>query len=148
MPLSLVHTWQWTWGVDPRDAVAGTVDGEDPERSRERAHEQASMVQAFWRIASQFVPVKRRVPRQMWREAERRRAKVTKEVTVITLRRSSEVGEGETEETGKHYSVSFLVRGYWAIRHTREGPRQVWVKPHLKGQGPFQDTDRAWEFRR
>jgi hypothetical protein len=148
-PLSLVHTWQWTWGVDPREARAGLVEGESPEDSQARANEQASFIQTFWRLAQQFVPIKRRAPRQIWRDAIRKGAKDFRDVNVVLLRRERTEYEEQAEDgSGRHYSVSFPVRGYWAKRHTREGPRQVWVRPHMKGQGPLKITDRAWEFRR
>ena len=44
--------------------------------------------------------------------------------------------------------MTFLNRGGWAIRHTRQGPKQVWVRPHVKGQGPFKETKRAWNWNR
>jgi hypothetical protein len=147
-PMSLGHTWQWQWGVDPRGMAAQLIQGEDPERSQKRAHEQASFVQTFWRLGQQFIPIKQPAPRQVWRDAKRKGATVHKEVTVMVLRRAREVGEQIEHETDRHYKVSFLVRGYWAVRHFKDGPRQVWVRPHLKGQGPFQETTRAWEFKR
>jgi hypothetical protein len=70
----------------------------------------------------------------------------TDAVTVIRLRRPSE--SKDQEPTDRELTVRHLVRGYWAIRHTLDGPRQVWVRPHIKGGEhlPFRNTTRAWEF--
>ena len=71
------------------------------------------------------------------------------DVTVITLRRQTvDYEEPDGDEPSWHYSVSFMVRGHWALRHTRTGDRQVWIKPYIKGQGPFKETVRAWDFSR
>jgi|SRR5262245_7846569 len=154
-PMSMVHMWQWSWGNDGNHEYG---DWDDPDRydvmpqdsfeqMRERARQQCGLIQTFWRIASQFVPARHRLPRQLRRDAARHGI-AAKEVTVITLRRERERPDYDPEPTGREYHVSFLVRGYWATRHTRNGPRQVWVRPHLKGQGPFQETARGWEFTR
>jgi hypothetical protein len=69
-------------------------------------------------------------------------------VTIITLRRAK-VYE-EHEPTGRELTVRHIVRGYWGTRHTKEGTKQVWVRPYLRGDDslPFKATTRAWEFRR
>lgn len=151
MPLSLAHTFQWTWGEAPwrHPERLEHVLGEDIAESQERARMQSQLMQTLWRIGSQFVPAKARAERQMRRQAKRHKMTKGDEVTVIRLRRSREYEERE-EPTGRELSVQFLVRGYWAIRHTREGPRQTWVTPHVKGppDAPFKETKRAWEFTR
>ena len=147
-PLSLVHMFQWSWGHDPSEYRAGLVEGEGTERSEFRARQQTQLVQAFWRLGQQFVPAKERAPRALRREAKRRRTEDDL-ITVMVLRRAKGE-EHEGPENGQHYSVQFLVRGYWARRHTREGPKQVWVRPHVKGPegAPMRLTERRWEFTR
>jgi hypothetical protein len=153
--LSLVHQWQWSWGNDGthewgdwQDPARYDVQPEDtPEQMVERARQQCSLVQTFWRIASQFITARERAPRPIWRNANRSGIQA-RDVTIITLRRERDRPDYDPEPTGREYHVSFLVRGYWAIRHTRNGPRQTWVRPHIKGDGPFQETERGWEFTR
>lgn len=149
IPLSLVHQWQWTWGrsiADP-DYVPVGGRGELPEEIAARSHAQAALVQTLWRIGSQFVSVKERAPRGIWRDANRKGLD-RKDVTVIRLRRARD--DHEYEPTGRTVGVQFPVRGYWARRHTREGVRQVWVRPHMKGpeDAPLHLTTRVWEFTR
>jgi hypothetical protein len=147
-PMVLVHAFQMTWGRDPMEgALSVRIESEAVEETRFRARQQGQLIQTLWRLASQFVPVKRRAPRQIRRDAARRLGpKAVETVNVVTLRRAYE--SGESEPAGRSLNVTFLVQGYWAVRHFREGPRQVWVRPHLKGRGPFKETTRAWEFRR
>lgn len=148
MPLSLVHQWQWTWGrsvSDPGYQVALT-DTENVDEVRVRAFAQAALVQTMWRIGSQLIPVREQPHRAVWREANRKGIE-GKHINVIRLRRASNPREHE-DPSGRHYKVQFPVGGYWAIRHKREGPRQVWVMGHWKGpeDAPVQVSDRVWEF--
>lgn len=149
MNMSLIHTFQWTWGENPwiDPSKLSAMEDEPPEVTAERGKQQAVLAQALWRIGSQFVPVKQRAPRGIWRDANRKGIQ-GKDVTVITLRRGRE--SKDYEPTGRQLHVRHLVRGYWARRHTREGVRQVWVRPHVKGSDdlPFQETTRAWELTR
>jgi hypothetical protein len=152
-PMLLGHTFQWSWGDKPiEDRLAGlTLPGENPEHARFRAIEQSQLVQTTWRLAQQFVPVKRRSPRPLRREAKRRRLKMVDEVNVVLLRRQRQVGDYD-EGTGRQMNVTIWVDPYWATRHTREGAKQVLVGVKtggfLRGQGPFKERQRAWEFRR
>lgn len=147
--LSLVHQFQWSWGTaawDNVDHLTG-CDEEDEESGRKRAKEQLALVQTFWRLGQQFTPSRIRAPRQLRRDGQRRGYKHD-EVTVMVLRRTS--GAKRDEPTDRHLTVQFVVRGYWARRHTREGVRQVWVRPHVKGPegAEFKKTTRAWEVTR
>jgi hypothetical protein len=147
-PIFLAHMFQWQWNDKPVSDRLETiaVAGEDPDQAKARATEQGQLVQTLWRLAQQFVPIKQRAPRAQRREAQRKLKRQLDDVNIMILRRPSY--DSDAEPSGRHLTVSFLVRGYWARRHTREGVRQVWVKPHVKGQGPFKETTRAWEFRR
>lgn len=149
MPLSLMHQFQWTWGTNPW-SDPGHLDvapGDSLEATMDRGKQQTAFIQAFWRLASQFYPTQERAPRGLWRDANRKGV-MAKNVTVVRLRRARE--DREYEPTGRALSVQFPVRGYWAKRHKREGTRQVWVRPHMKGDpdAPLQITDRVWEFTR
>lgn len=150
-PLALSHYYQWSWGTLPSEE--GTIDNhramasdydEDPAEVIRRAREQESTIQVLWRLSQQFVPVAHKAPRGIRRDLKRRLGLDQQSINVVKLRRERSVGD--SEETDRHYNVSFLVHGYWATRHTKDGPRQVWVRPHVKGQGPFKETTRAWEF--
>lgn len=151
MPLAVAHIWQWTWGEAPwrEPDKLWPVEDEDLEASVKRAKHQTQTVQTLWRIGSQFVPQRERPDRHMRRQAERKKMKVTDGVTVIRLRRAREPAH-EEEESDRTLTVRHLVRGYWGTRHTREGPRQVWVAPYIRGDDhlPFRQTTRAWEFTR
>ena len=147
-PIFVAHMFQWQWGTKPLaerlEVIA--LEGEDMDAAHARATEQAQMVQTLWRLAAQFVPAKQRAPRGLRREAQRKMKRNLDDVIVMLLRRPSY--DGDFDPSDRHLTVSFLVRGYWAIRHTRQGPKQTWVKPHVKGRGPFKETTRAWEFKR
>lgn len=149
MPLSLCHQWQWTWGRDVTDPDYLPDPGPDEtvEDIAAIGHAQASLVQVLWRLGSQLAPARERAPRGIWRDAKRKGLD-HQDVTLIRLRRARE--DVEHDPTGRQYHVQFLVRGYWARRHTRDGPRQVWVRPHVKGpeDAPLHLTDRVWEFTR
>lgn len=144
-PLSLVHQFQWSWGDDGWKNP-DVVDGDSLEETLLRGKQQSALVQTLWRIGSQFTASKSRVPRQMYRDAARKGVD-HRDVTIITLRRGREGAEYETDG-GRTLHYQHLVRGYWARRHTREGVRQVWVRPHVRGSDdlPFRETTRAWEF--
>jgi hypothetical protein len=130
--------------------------GEGPDVKERRSIDQCRTVQTLWRLSQQFVPVSHRAPRGIRRDASRKLKRDISDVNVIVLRRERSVGEHE--ETDRHYSVTFLVRGHWSLRWCKKDPdqppggelvkRMVWVVPHLKGEGPFKETTRAWEFRR
>jgi hypothetical protein len=145
-PLLLSHTFQWEWGSDSSEP-ATAVPGEDVEFARYRAHLQGATVQTLWRLAQQFVPVRSRAPRGLRRDAKRKWRRDVSDVNVVVLRRAAMHPDGYVE-TDRHYTCSFLVHGYFAVRHTREGPKQVYVVPHLKGEGPFREKKRAWELKR
>lgn len=147
--LSLVHQWQWNWRSSPwREPENLDVLPEDSfEETQRRARMQTQLIQSFWRISSQLVPVKQHPSRQMRRERQRRG--LGEDVTVIQLRRSRSTpdanGDGSRQLRYRH-----LVRGYWAIRHFKDGPRQVRVNDYIRGSDdlPLRLTTRAWEFTR
>jgi hypothetical protein len=151
--LRLAHIFQWTWDTTPVDPdFRITVDptktpGDDMDIVHRRAHDQSRTVQTLWRLASQLVPVRHRAPRQLRRDAKRKLKRDLTDVNVITLRRERTVGE-KGEPTGRHVSVTSLVSGYWGRRHRREGTVVIWVADYLRGEGPFKQTKRAWEWRR
>jgi hypothetical protein len=150
-PLGLVHQWQWTWGKDPSKWMMRELDilpDDDPDAAPIRAKMQAQLVQTMWRIGSQFTPARQQPQAPIRRDAKRKGLNRHEEVNVIVLRRTSPAREHEP--TGRHLTVRFPVNGYWARRHTVDGPRQVWVKAHMKGDPshPLVVKKRAWEFKR
>jgi hypothetical protein len=151
-PLVLVHTLQWQWGTMPLSddrLDRGPILNDDPELLRHRATQQCQFVQTLWRLAQQFTTAKRRAPRPLRRDYRRKTGRDIDDVTVITLRRQTiDYEEPDGDDPSWHYSVSFLVRGHWRNQPCKEGIRQIWIKPYVKGQGPFKETVRAWEFTR
>jgi hypothetical protein len=149
-PLTVAHIFQWSWWDNPWTDInrLDLVDGEDRETTLMRAKQQTQLVQTFWRIGSQFVPIKERAPRPLRRDRRRKKLKHEDDVTVITLRRGRLYEEHEP--TGRELTVRHVVRGYWGKRHTREGTKQVWVHPYIRGDDslPFKATTRAWEMTR
>lgn len=151
-PLNLAHQFQWSWGQAPWEE--GTLEIQ-PRRDDthdaivRRSRSQSSVIQAFWRIASQFKPAKERAPRGIWRDSNRKGVK-GRDVTVIQLRRSREYKD--VEPAGRALTVRFPVRGFWRNQwypSIREH-RQIWIHPYIKGpeDAPFVMKDRAWEFTR
>jgi hypothetical protein len=155
MPFSIVHQWQWSWGQPGYESLddpeAYDILAEDSfEDVRERARQQTSLIQTMWRIGSQLVPTKARLPRQLRRDSQRKKRPVD-DVTVITLRRGRQ-GQEEMETTGRRLTVRFVVRGHWRNQwYASLGEhRQIWIAPYVKGPDdvPLRLTKRAWQFTR
>jgi hypothetical protein len=94
------------------------------------------------------VPVAHRAPRGIRKDTSRKLGRPMQDVQVVLLRRQRGYTDEPEVGSGHELKWTIWVHGYWAVRHTREGPRQTWVRPHIKGRGPFKETKRAWEFRR
>lgn len=157
-PLVLGHTFQQTWYAKPVEgALSVRVEGEAEEDTIRRAKEQTALFQTLWRLAGQFVPVRRKAPRGIRRDFHRKTGSVVQDVQVVVLRRARGYEE-EGEPTGRTLNWTIIVQGYWSHRWQKEDPmqppngplvkRQVWVKTHTKGQGPLKETERVWEWRR
>lgn len=150
-PISLVHQWQWTWGTGWDDKAYDHLDvksGQDIKQARYRARQQLMLVQTLWRLGQQYIPARQRPEKPYRQEAKKKKLKHHDEVNVITLRRTK--GMDKHEPTGRQLTIQFPVNGYWAIRHTVDGPRQVWVRNHMKGpeDAPLVVKKRAWDFKR
>jgi len=153
-PLSLAHQWQWTWGNNPMELQAIETPEEVPGTGQLRARQQAALVQTFWRIGQQRVSVPERIPRGIWRDAERKTGIRHREVKVLLLRRAKEsVYKGE--ETGRHMKVRSITDGHWRNQpYGKKGEkpyyRQIWIAPYIRGPegAPFIHPDKAVEFRR
>jgi len=147
-PLTIAHSFQWSFGSRPWEQAPLALTGSE-ESARERGLEQIKLAQVIWRIAAQFVRAPRRAPRQIRRDA-RRHGLELEDVTVITLRRLREGQDPNEREEGGALSVQFLVRGHWHTYHYKDGPRQKWVMPYVKGPegAPFKQTTRVFEFTR
>lgn len=89
----------------------------------------------MWRLMQQpLTSIEKEVPtRQMRRQLERRNAP-DRHVSVVTLRRKAERGNGDTEVNWSH---RWLVRGHWRRQPYKEGGetiyRHIWIHPHIKG---------------
>jgi len=156
--LTVAHQFMWSWGSSPwqdEDKLDewASATGEEIEDVRDLAESQVVMVQAFWRLASQFRPLPERAPRGIWRDYTRR-VRPQKDVTAVRLRRGRE--SEPSEPAGRGLSVQFTVRGHWRNQHFASlGPaddpnshRQIWISPYIKGPegAPFVVKPRAWEF--
>lgn len=119
------------------------------------------LLQSFWRLSRQIVPVRSRLPRQLRRD--RLRHDRSEEVTVITLRRSSEHSDDDWEPTrsiGEDFH--YINRGGWRNQYYRslgpcylddgqinpESHRQIYILPFLKGNldAPLKNPQRVFEF--
>lgn len=150
--LQLAHQFQWSWGEMPWTKpealeIEPVVENDPLEAIVARSKEQATLIQTFWRIASQFRPAKVRAPRGIWRDSNRKGLD-KRDVTVIRLRRSREFQD--IEPSGRQLTVQFPVRGHWRNQWypSIEEHRQVWIAPYIKGpeDAPFVTRPRAWEF--
>lgn len=172
---SLVHVFQWSFGATPWDDDNNgminccpecnrvPLNHHDPECSKsgvirdsdcelvfledaaERGKAQVQLIQTIWRIAAQVNRWRERAPRGIWRDANRKGVD-RKDVTVITLRRDRDVREHEP--TGRELSCQFVVRGHWRNQPYKDGVRQIWIAPYIKGpsDAPLKMTKRVWEF--
>lgn len=152
-PLSLAHQWQWTWGNNPMEIQAIETPDEEPGSGARRARQQAALVQTFWRIGQQRVTVPQRVPRGIWRDAERKLGIDQREVKVMLLRRAKD--NGQHEPTGRTMKVRSITDGHWRNQpygKKDEEPytRQIWISPYVRGPegAPFIHPEKAIEFRR
>ena len=134
-------------------------EGDEAEQVR-RLHRHA---QSFWRLMSQLIPVRERLPRQARRQRERAKVRLPSEVIVIKLRRYREMGPvGDGASWTLDHQV--LVGGHWkrqwypslgAARNddgsfNEESHRQIWIAPYVKGpEGtPLVVKQRAFEWDR
>jgi len=148
--LSMCHTFQWTWGENPWTDISriSVLRDDVEEEVLARAKDQVRLIQTMWRIAQQFVPVRERAPRGLWRDAKRKGFD-QRTINVCKLRRAR---GGDAEPTGREVSVRFLVHGHWRNQWypSLSSHRQIWIHPYVKGpeDAPFKLTERAWEFTR
>ena len=148
-PLTIAHQWQWSWGRVPSENSALVYDGETQEEGDNRARQQAALAQTFWRIGQQRVPVPERVPRGIWRDAQRKGFK-HRDVKVLTLRRAQE--KKPVEPTGRTMKVRSITDGHWRNQwypSIREH-RQIWIFPYIRGPegAPLIQPTKAIEFKR
>lgn len=148
-PLTLAHHWQWSWGRVPSENSAIVYGNETQEAGDLRARQQAALMQTFWRIGQQRVPVPERVPRGIWRDAQRKGFK-HRDVKVMTLRRARE--KHEYEPTGRQMKVRSITSGHWRNQYypSVKEHRQIWIFPYMRGpeDAPLVMHDRVVEFKR
>ena len=117
------HQWQWTWGRDPTQRSALVYENETEEQGNLRAWQQSALIQTFWRLGSQFVPVKERVPRALWRDS-RRKGIEHRDVNIMLLRRAKPSKEHD-HDTGRTMKVRSITSGHWRNQHYKHD----WVRP-------------------
>lgn len=93
---------------------------------------------ALWTFMAQEIVVSER--QRPGRPAEKRAQRAGKNmpddgcITVIHLRRKKQQHKDEDDEHGEvEWSHRWWVRGHWRQIVAKEGPRLVWVRPHIKG---------------
>lgn len=146
-PLSLSHIFQWTFNDAPWERGDYTAATGSVESANARGLAQVTLAQVAWRIGQQFVRGAQQAPRQIWKDAKRKGID-KRAITIITLRRTSEGHQYETEGSGRELTVRHIVRGHWHTYHTKDGPRQLWIAPFIRGADhlPFKATERVFEF--
>jgi hypothetical protein len=151
-PLMIGHQWQWTWGRNPEQTPALSYDGETEEQGSLRAWQQAALIQTFWRIGQQIVPVKERAPRGLWRDSKRKGVE-HRDIKILLLRRGRD--NHEYEPTGRQMRVRSITSGHWKNQpYGRKGEekyyRQIWINPYMRGpeNAPLILPERGIEFKR
>jgi len=137
------------------DYQAMVVSNPDRENEIELRARTWLLLQSFWRLSRQIVPVKESLPRQLRRD--RKRHYRTEDVTVITLRRQREPHDLD-HESDIEYKWQWVVRGHWRNQYYRslgevgdpQAYRQIWISPYMKGpeDAPIKPVRRAFEFTR
>jgi hypothetical protein len=147
-PLLIGHNFQWSWGDTPQKSSALVYENETEEQGHLRARHQSALMQTFWRIGQQRVPVPERVPRGLWRDSKRKGIE-HRDVKVMTLRRAR---EKEYEPTGRAMKVRSITSGHWRNQwySSIQEHRQIWIFPYMRGpeDAPLITPQRAVEFRR
>jgi hypothetical protein len=145
IPFGMLEDWQAMAKNDP--------DHENEIDLRARTW---LLLQSFWRLSRQIVPVKETLPRQLRRD--RKRHYRTEDVTVITLRRQRQPHELDHGESDIEYKWQWVVRGHWRNQYygtlgevgDPNAYRQIWISPYMKGpeDAPIKPVKRAFEFTR
>ena len=148
-PLLIGHQFQWSWGQVPGESAALVYDNETEEQGSLRAKMQSALMQTFWRIGQQRVPVPERVPRGLWRDSKRKGIE-HRDVKVMTLRRARE--KHEVEPSGRTMKVRSITSGHWRNQwySSIQEHRQIWIFPYMRGpeDAPLIQPTRAVEFKR
>lgn len=151
-PLMIGHQWQWTWGRNPVEGAALTYENETEEAGRLRALQQAALIQTFWRIGQQTVPVKERAPRGLWRDSKRKGVE-HRDIKILLLRRGRD--NHEHEPTGRQMRVRSITSGHWRNqpyggKNEEKYYRQIWINPYVRGpeNAPLILPERGIEFKR
>lgn len=111
---------------------------------------------AIWHFMAQKVAAKERQhpDRAMQRRAQRNpdEWQDNKWVDIITLRASASAAHREFNETSRHVSVRFIVRGHWRNQwYPSEGRNKpIWIMPYVKGPdgAPVQSPTKLFNIAR
>lgn len=143
--LSLMHLTPWTWG-----------HGFDAERVAAALPEPFSMdrrfLAAFWHLISRPISVQARArsDRQTWRQAKRVKIDFD-DIKVVTLRKALHKDRGpEREGDSVEWSCRWIVDWHWHTYHTKEGTKQIYMAPYVKGppDKPLIVKDRVYKVTR
>lgn len=124
-PGLIVHfAFPWSYGLMQR----GTPPDDDPTGP----NDQFTVWQSLWRLMQQRLAVPTRVtPDRHTRRRFEKAGLTARDVTVIRLRRP------ETPPSGEHRDVEWshrwIVGGHWRWQPYKEGYRQIWIAPYVKG---------------
>lgn len=93
-----------------------------------------SFLQCLWRMLGQQVAIgfKQRPPRAQRRRLERERFP-EKYITVVTLRRPRRPAHEDDERHPVEWSQRWIVSGHWRWQPYKDGVRQIWISPYVKG---------------
>jgi hypothetical protein len=137
------------------DWIAMTAKSPDLESEIDLRARTWLLLQSFWRLSRQIVPMKQALPRQLRRD--RKRHYRTEDVTVITLRRQRQPHD-DHDPSEVDWKWQWVVRGHWRNQYYStlgdvgdpNAYRQIWIMPYMKGpeDAPIKPVKRAFEFTR
>lgn len=140
--LSYIHGEPWTFGTafDRLQATAEEMEekGLSPEAA-DSAIEWRRWIGAFFALVQQKVPrlETHHSDRGQARRLLRAKMELPAEVIVVTLRKTKydRSGDGEPSDVPwtHRWWVGAATGGHWHTYHTKDGPKQRWVLPYVKG---------------
>lgn len=128
------------FGYDPEQQMADRIkelralgkDEKDLPAMASATNELLRFLQALWRLLGQRVAVgMQRRPSRATRRGTARLQYAEKTITVITLRRPK--GQPGDDHHHVDWQQRWIVSAHWHTYHMKDGPRQLWVAPFIKG---------------
>lgn len=143
----------WAFGHSCFDAVPDDSESwRDDSRAEVFEVLMRRFMAAFWRLTQQKITTTTpyRADRATRRRMERSGGLVLNQDTVkiVTLRKAAQRHhDPEHVAVPVDWSHRWMVDSYWAVRHTKDGPRQTLVSPHIKGPDhkPLVIKDRVYK---